>query len=74
MHTLRNVRFSENLTCFVFLKQPFSDLSFCLITEEHCAKNVRICSFAGPCFPTFTHFLHSVIHAALVFIFTFFEL
>ena len=29
---VRNVRFSENLTCFVFLKQPFSDLSFCLIT------------------------------------------
>ena len=31
---LRNVRFSENLTCFVFLKQLFLDLPFCLITDE----------------------------------------
>ena len=30
----RNVRFSENLTCFVFLKYPFLDLAFCLITNE----------------------------------------
>ena len=29
-----NVRFSENLACFVFLKQPFQDSSFCLITDE----------------------------------------
>ena len=31
---VRNVRFSENLTCFVFLKHPFWDLPFCLITNE----------------------------------------
>ena len=31
---LKNVRFSENLTCFLFLKHPFWDLPFCLITEE----------------------------------------
>ena len=30
----RNVRFSENLGCFVFLKQPFWDSPFCLITDE----------------------------------------
>ena len=31
---LRNVRFSENLTCFVFLKHPFWDSPFCLITDD----------------------------------------
>ena len=31
---VRDVRFSENLTCFVFLKYPFLDLAFCLITNE----------------------------------------
>ena len=31
---VRNVRFSENLVCFVFLKNPFWDLSFCLITDD----------------------------------------
>ena len=30
----RNVRFSENLACFVFLKHPFRDSLFCLITVE----------------------------------------
>ena len=30
---VKTVRFSENLTCFVFLKHPFSDLPFCLITD-----------------------------------------
>ena len=30
---VRNVRFSENLTCFVFLKHPFWDLPFCLATD-----------------------------------------
>ena len=31
---VRNVRFSENLACFVFLKDPFWDLPFCLITDD----------------------------------------
>ena len=31
---VRNLRFLENLACFVFLKHPFWDLSFCLITHE----------------------------------------
>ena len=31
---VRNVRFSENLTCFAFLKQPFWDSLFCLITAK----------------------------------------
>ena len=29
---LRNVRFSENLVCFIFSKHPFWDSPFCLIT------------------------------------------
>ena len=31
---VRNVRFSENLTCFVFLKHSFWDSPFSLITDE----------------------------------------
>ena len=31
---LRNVRSSENLACFVFLKHPFWNSPFCLITDE----------------------------------------
>ena len=30
----RNVRFWEKLLCFVFLKQPFWDSPFCLVTVE----------------------------------------
>ena len=30
----RNVRSSENLACFIFLKHPFCDSPFCLITDE----------------------------------------
>ena len=31
---VRNVCFSENLACFVFLKHSFWDSAFCLITDE----------------------------------------
>ena len=31
---VRNVRFSEILACFLFLKHPFWDLSFCIITDD----------------------------------------
>ena len=31
---VRNVRFSENLTCFVFLKHPLWDSPLCLITDD----------------------------------------
>ena len=31
---VRNVRFSENLACFVFLKHLFWDSPFCLITDD----------------------------------------
>ena len=31
---LRNVRFSENLTCFAFLNHPLWDSLFCLTTDE----------------------------------------
>ena len=30
---VRNIRFSENLACFVFLKHPFSDSPISLITD-----------------------------------------
>ena len=33
-HGVRNVHFSENLACFVFLKYPFWDSPFCLITDD----------------------------------------
>ena len=29
-----NVCFSENVACFVFLKHPFWDSPFCLVTDE----------------------------------------
>ena len=31
---VRNVRYSENLACFVFLKHPFWVSPFCLITDD----------------------------------------
>ena len=31
---IKNIRFSENLTSFAFLKHPFWDSPFCLITNE----------------------------------------
>ena len=31
---VRNIRFSQNLTCFIFLKQPFWDSPFRLITDD----------------------------------------
>ena len=31
---VRNVHFSENLMCFIFLKHPFWDSPFCLITDD----------------------------------------
>ena len=31
---VRKVRFSEDLVCFVFLKHPFWDSHFCLISDE----------------------------------------
>ena len=31
---VKNIRFLENMTCFVFLKHPFWDLPFCYITDE----------------------------------------
>ena len=31
---VRNVHFTENLVCFVFLKHPFWDSPFCLITDK----------------------------------------
>ena len=38
---VRNVRFSENLAYFVFLKHLFWDSSFCLITDELLCETVE---------------------------------
>ena len=38
----RNVRFSENLARFVFLKHPFRDSPFCLITNDITNKKNRL--------------------------------
>ena len=39
---VRNICFSENLVCFVFLKHPFWDSPFCLITDEIANWNLSI--------------------------------
>ena len=47
---VRNVRFWKNLACFVFLKHPFWDSPFCLITDElylHHYENVMSRLFAS---------------------------
>ena len=35
---VKNVRFWENLACFVFLEHPFWDSPFCLITDSFCCS------------------------------------
>ena len=39
---VRNVRFSESLACFVFLKHPLSYSPFCLITDDTRTESVKI--------------------------------
>ena len=46
---VRNVPFSENLGCFVFLKHPFRDLLFCFIANK-LVGNIYD-NFAKICFP-----------------------
>ena len=55
-----NVRFSENLTCFVFLKHPFWDSPFCLITDEldyACAFKKRSCRCES-----YSHMVYKVLY------------
>ena len=42
---VRNVRFSKNLTCFVFLKHPFLESLFCLITYKLTILHVTCSKF-----------------------------
>ena len=44
---VRNVRFSENLACFVFLKHPFWDSPFCLITDDLSDVEKIVFKFSG---------------------------
>ena len=37
---VQNVRFSENLACFLFLKHPFLDSPFYLITDDYFSLNI----------------------------------
>ena len=39
---VKNVRFSENLPCFLFLKHSFWDSPFCLLTDEFLYLIVKI--------------------------------
>ena len=55
---VRNVRFSENLACFVFLKHPFWDLPVYLITDDFGSESRRILPFSGNFFETFYHHNH----------------
>ena len=41
--------FFENLACFVFLKHPFRDSPFCLITGAFCLPKTKMCSRGRPC-------------------------
>ena len=49
---VRNVRFSENLACFVFLKHPFWDSPYCLITDVLAAFYSQL----KGCFVSFMYF------------------
>ena len=42
---VKNVRFTENLAGFVFLKHPFWDSPFCLITDELVLIKCHLCVF-----------------------------
>ena len=43
---VRNIRFSENLACFVFLKHPFWYSPFCFITDEIVNLNFQELSYS----------------------------
>ena len=43
----KNARFSENLACFVFLKHPFWDSPFCLITDVLAIEIKKNYQFGG---------------------------
>ena len=47
---VRNVRFCENLACFVFLEHSFWDSCFCLITDGICKQKSQF-------WPTFVAYL-----------------
>ena len=51
---VKNVHFSENLACFLFLKHPFWDLPFCLINYEIDSQypNIKLFEYS------FLHYMH----------------
>ena len=42
-HMGKNVRFLENLTCFVFLQHPFWDSPICLVADDLYKKIKQFC-------------------------------
>ena len=58
----RNIRFSENLACFIFLKHPFWDSAFCLITDEIQLRKTTV-SHKQSNIRTFVCFLIFSIHS-----------
>ena len=56
---VRNIRFSENLTCFVFLKQAFWNSPFCLITDD---------LFKDPSYSVKLKFLKIIVVNQVVFV------
>ena len=60
---VRNVFFPENLACSVFLKHPFWDLPFCLITDELSSTSSTISSSI---FQKFSLYLKSTYFLLLI--------
>ena len=44
---VRNFCFGENLTCYIFLKNPFWDSSFCFISDEITRFQFKVASHIG---------------------------
>ena len=67
---VRNIRFSENLRCSVFLKHPFWDLPFCLITDSvyrFLCQSVHVSLWQVHCtYNTWFHFGCCTSHKILI--------
>ena len=67
---VRHVRFSENLACFVFLKHPFRDSSFCLITVVLKIHNFQgvVSALCYDWFNFFSYFTNNMTFNAVILI------
>ena len=62
---VRNVRFSENLVCFVFLKHPFWDSPLCLITDE--TSYLRFLALFIPLTPFSVNTTYELVSLKIIF-------